>query len=203
MLPQANWWRSAFSGSIPRATSGQAAFRAVSTQSDLSVSAVPATSTGEVQVLAEPAPSPSAPVLSRVMPLTDNTESRDHARNWMRWNSLTNLAGLIWLTGSFAAGVVWIWQRRRLCCADSIARTRPWSVFAARNGTFCPNRRRPRPNPGRRLSSIGAPRAPIGRGSRLAIPMPLVLGVLRPVIVIPAELLRAGAESRLRDVLNS
>jgi beta-lactamase regulating signal transducer with metallopeptidase domain len=109
------------------------------------------------------------------------------------------LAGFVWLAGSVASAAVWIWQQKRLALlARSLhlqLRSLPHEGASAHepNGRLEAVAREV-------CEAVGLRERPPIAVSHL-VPMPLVLGVWKPMIVIPCELLRAGAETELREVL--
>lgn len=207
VLPRADWWPSAISGSrtespeiSPRPESSRAGRAALEPE----VSAARTPPADEANRPVGPAPRPSSlgrvagvPSTSqREMPRPMSADANDaDARGWTWRQGLVGLAGGLWLAGAVVSAGFGLWRSRRLRrLARSLNLTpgRGDAGFDGADARFAAIAREV-------CDAVGLRRLPPIAVSPV-MPMPLVLGLGRPVIVIPCELLQAGAD-RLRDVL--
>ncbi|MEX2137851.1 MAG: M56 family metallopeptidase [Pirellulales bacterium] len=210
LLPEMNWWRWAFLGSeeeSPIALSSREITPAMPVQP--SMNEARPVHIEESETLTDPVTQPSpldtaiaaTPESSSDAPrqVTVHTDEVPH-RGWAWRTWLVILAGFVWITGSAVSAGLWIWRRRQLRrLARSLRLVDGPLLFGARewsdggSGNFLAIAREV-------CEAVGIRKLPPIAISQV-MPMPLVLGLWRPIIVIPCELLRTGAEARLRDVL--
>lgn len=105
--------------------------------------------------------------------------------SWLPW-----LLGVLWIAGTVVSASIWSWQkwRLRLLTRSLSLDSKPADAFGIDKvaGEVCSA-----------LSLQKRPRIVVSD----IIPMPLVLGIWRPTIVVPCELLRPEMEMRLREIL--
>lgn len=129
------------------------------------------------------------PATSIVNSLTVN-EAMSHQRDQRSWVSwLPVLFGALWLTGSVVSAATWGWQKWRLrwltrtLSLDSEPDTLVFDIIADEVCTALSLRKLPKIV----VSDV--------------VPMPFVLGVWRPMIVVPQELFQPEMAARLREIL--
>ncbi len=117
---------------------------------------------------------------------------------WQDW--IVILSAVTWIAGSAVSAVLWILKRRRLRLfvrslqlADWIPERGREDCFNVASGGFAMMAREV-------CETVGLRKLPPIAISP-SVPMPLVVGLRRPAIVIPCELMRPEAGSCLRDVL--
>ncbi len=189
VLPQTAWWWSSSAESVaesPRADSPGATsdkWQPVFTPSDVVVT------DADVSADLEPTPVMVDVPMSPVVIAADEFTSSAAASMSDRRISWPSLLGVVWMTGTILSASYWAWQRwrlRTLVRSLSLSEEVDSGVCESLAGEVSAA-----------LSLRGLPRIAVSE----VIPMPMVLGLWRPVVVVPRELLQVGAATRLREVL--
>jgi beta-lactamase regulating signal transducer with metallopeptidase domain len=124
----------------------------------------------------------------------DAVEAIDHSASSFGWSRISldgalNLAGVVWLAGSVVLMSRWLWQSWRLRWL-----MRSLSVHCESQGSVC---EAVKDDVCRALTLRDLPPIIVSD----LIPMAMVLGIWRPRIVLPRELVECREATRLRDVL--
>ncbi|MEI8380243.1 MAG: M56 family metallopeptidase [Planctomycetota bacterium] len=198
LLPQSTWWRSSLQKDSLIASSS-ARLDDVSSP-DLQPHVAPRNfvKSEDVPLDNEPMPlmeSVVAPI-NRPKPATsvgdsnkvnDAVNPHHDQRSWVSW--LPGLFGALWLAGTIVSAAIWGWQKWRLRWL-----TRSLSLDSE------PEKRAIERIAGEVCGALSVRKLPKIVVSDV-VPMPLVLGMWRPIIVIPHELLQPEMATRLREIL--
>ncbi len=137
----------------------------------------------------EPAPvAADVPMLPAPISANESTSSAADSMS-VRRGSWPSLLGVVWLAGVIVSASYWAWQHwrlRSLVRSLSLGEEADSREIESLAGEVCGA-----------LRLRGFPPIAVSE----VVPMPMVLGLWRPVVVVPRELLQVGAATRLREVL--
>ncbi|MGI8980982.1 MAG: M56 family metallopeptidase [Pirellulaceae bacterium] len=179
LLPPSGWWPADSNAAVPRASLEATEPRQNQSDAENRRTDVPASEPAAVAVpeLVE------SPLSDRTVKTTATGPNRSYVRG------LLNLAGAVWLAGAAVLMSRWLWQHWRLRgLVHSLSLDRETDSLA--RGDVADEVCR----------ALHLPRLPPIIVSE-AVPLAMVLGIWRPCIVLPRELVQSGEARRLRDVL--